>query len=69
MTRYLVRSISSKVRHSIEASSAAEAAYLFEGGSPMELLPPLFPGSWRFRRFDEKPHNGFTVVVINERLT
>jgi hypothetical protein len=70
MAIYAVRPIGSKARQNIEASSPSEAAYLFEGtGAPMELLPQLFPGSWRFRRFDERPHNGFTVVVINEQLT
>jgi len=69
MTTYAVRPIGSKVRQDIETSSPSEAAYLFEGtGAPMELLPQLFAGSWRFRRFDEKPHNSFTVIVVNEQL-
>ena len=68
-TVYAVRPIGSKARQRIEASSPSEAAYLFEGtGAPMKLLPQLFPGAWRFRRFDERPHNSFTVVVVNEQL-
>ena len=64
---YLVRRIGSKKFQEVQASSPAQAAYLFEGtGAPMEIVPPhpsAWPASWRFRRFDEKRHNAFTVTV------
>ena len=61
---YLVRRIGSKVFQEVQASSPADAAYLLEGtGAPMEIVHPAWPASWRFRRFDEKRHNAFSVTV------
>ena len=69
ISRVRVRRIGSKVLQDVEASSPAEAAYLFEGtGAPMEIVPPAWPATWRFRRFDEKQHNAFTIAVLNEQL-
>ena len=69
MTTYRVRRIGSKALQSIEASSPAEAAYLFEGtGAPMEIVPSAWLVTWWFRRFDEKRHNAFTIAVVNEKL-